>query len=286
MTEPVNPPALAPNPISVANALSDAFSYITKNFPAFFRLSWKYLAFVVVVAALLFGAIAYFAREKNEIAAYVVVGAGLLAGFLVSVTYYIVIVRNWLLQEEILSVLPVFGLFLLRVVSLTVFIVLAVALIFFPPLFAGIGIIGLLTGDGEPSGVLIVVAIIALIALAIFSVVAAIYLAGRMITWMIAAAVGDRQTLREAWRATSGAGLRILGGMLGMTILFMIIDASIEASLSPVLGVNVESFEKIATGASLPALFCLLLVKVLVFFPQTAASMVYCASIYRQASGR
>jgi hypothetical protein len=286
MSEPVNPPAPASNPISVANALSDAFTYVTHGFRAFFRLSWKYLAFVVVAAVLVFGAIGYFAREQNEIAIYVLVGVGLFAGFLVSVTYYIVVVRNWLLQEEAPSVLPVFGSFLLRVVSLTILIVLAVAVIFFPPLFAGILAIDLLTGDGQPSGVLIVVAIIALIALGIFSVLAAIYLAGRMITWMIAAAVGDKQTLREGWNATSGAGLRIMGGMLGLTILFMIIDATLEASLSPVLGVNTEAFEKIATGASLPALFGLLLAKMLVFFPQTAASMVYCASIYRQASRR
>jgi hypothetical protein len=286
MSEPVNPPAPASNPISVANALSDAFSYVTHGFPAFFRLSWKYLAFVVVVAALLFGVIAYFAREQNEIAIYVIVGAGLFLGFLVSVTYYIVVMRNWLLQEEIPHVLPVFGSFLFRTVSLTILIIVAVAVIFLPPLFAGIGIIGLLTGDGEPATWLIVVAIIALIVLGIFSVVAAIYLAGRMITWLVAAAVGDKQTLGQGWRATSGAGLRILGGMLGLTILFMIIDATLEASLSPVLGVNTEAFEKIASGASLPALFGLLLVKLLVFFPQTAASMVYCASIYRQSSGR
>ncbi|MBY0531130.1 MAG: hypothetical protein K2P86_04085 [Xanthobacteraceae bacterium] len=286
MNEPVAAPASATSPISVVSALSDAVTYVVQGFPNLFRLSWKFLVFVVAVAALLFVIIGFLARQENEIAIYFVVGIGLLSGFLVSVVYYIVVTRNFLLGEPSPNFLAVFGPFLLRVLALTFLILAAMTAIFVPPFLIGLAVIGLLSASGEPPVWLVVVAIIALIALAIFAVVAAIYLGGRLIPWMVAAAAEKPQTLMQAWRATKGAGLRILGGMLGLTIFFMIIDVTIEASLSPLLGVSSEAFEKIASGASLPALFVLLLVKVLVFFPQTAASMVYCASIYRQASGR
>ena len=281
-------PAPAANPFSLATALSDAFTYVLAGFQNFFRLSWKFLLFVVVAAALFFVAIGVLARSGNELGVYGVSGCALLLGVLVSVAYYIVIARNWLLGETAPRFLPVYPAFLLRVIVLTLLLLAVMAAIFGPVLVAGFaGLEYFDDGKSELSTAIVVLAVIVLIVVAIIAVVAGIYIAGRLMPWMVAAAIEKPQTLGEAWGTTKGAGLRIMAGMLGLTILFMIVDTTIEAALSPLLGIKSDAFENIATGSvSLPALFVLLLSKILIYFPQTAASMVYCASVYRQTSGR
>ncbi|HRF09919.1 MAG TPA: hypothetical protein PL193_14915, partial [Xanthobacteraceae bacterium] len=132
----------------------------------------------------------------------------------------------------------------------------------------------------------IILAVIALFVVLLLAVFAGVFLVGRLSPWLIAAAVSSPLTMGGAWRATRGAGIRIAAGLLGLTVIFATIDFMLEAALSPIIGVDSEAFENISTGAALPALFILLLAKILIYFPQTAASMVYCASIYKQVSGR
>lgn len=277
----------ASNPCSVVSALSDAANYVFGGFQAFFRLSLRFLLFAVGCAALVFAGISIFARSGNEIAVYVLVGTGLLVGFLISSAYYIVVVRNWLFGESDPQFVPFFGRFLIRVAALAVIMLAVMAAIFAPALAIGIGALEFFTGTDEtspPIG-LFIIAIIALFAVVLFAVLAGIFVAGRLSPWLVAAAAGAPLTLGGAWHATRGAGIRIAGGMLGLTLIFAVLDLMIEAALSPALGLTSEAFENIATGAALPALFVLLLAKILVYFPQSAASMVYCASIYKQISG-
>lgn len=288
MNEPFKThPAPAANPFSLVTALSDAFTYVLAGFPNFLRLSWKFLLFAVVAAALFFVAIGFFARSENEVGLYVASGCAIFLGLLVSVAYYIVVARNWLLGETAPRFLPVYPAFLLRVVVLTVLLLAVMAAIFGPVIAAGIAGFGYFDDSkSELSTAVVVLAVITLIVVAIFAVIAGLYIAGRLMPWMVAAAIEKPQTLGEAWRATKGAGLRIMAGMLGLTVLFMIVDTAIETALSPLLGIRSDAFENIAaSGVSLIALFVLLLSKILIYFPQTAASMVYCASVYRQTSG-
>jgi hypothetical protein len=276
------------NPFSLITALSDAADYVFGGFLQLVRLSWVYFLFVCATAALLFILIGLLAAREMETGVYVVIGIGLLLGFLVSNAYYILIIRNWLLGEERPRVLPVYGIFILRVIVLSLIVIAAIAAVFVPIFVAGIAGASLFDdGQSEPPVWIIVLAIVALIALVIVALLAALYLAGRLSPWFVAAAAGHPLTLRDSWRATQGAGIRIAAGMLALTILFAVLDVMIETALSPILGINSEAFEKIATGASLPALYVIVLAKVAVFFPQAAASMIFCASIFRQTtSGR
>lgn len=277
------------NPLSAATALGDAFTYVFPGFSNFFRLSWKFLLFVVVAAACFFGAIYLSIRAENDTGIIAASVCAMLFGMLVSVAYYIVIARNWLLNETDPQFLTVYGPFLLRVIGLSLLMVALMTAIFLPVLLAGIAGFEYFLGADEtsPAVGLFIFAMIVLVLVALFAVLAGAYVAGRITPWMVAAAVPSPMSLRESWAATKGAGLRILGGMVGLIIIFMIIDLAVESALRPLLGVTSESFEKLAEGnVPLPALFALLLAKILVYFPQTALGMVYCASVYRQASGR
>lgn len=277
-------PAPAVNPFSLVTALSDAFNYLFAGFQNFFRLSWKFLLFVVVMSAVFFTAIAMLARAQNDLGFYAVTGVAILLALLTSVAYYIVISRNWLLSETEPKILPVYPLFLFRAVMLTVILLAVMAAIFGPLLVAGIYALEYFDDPkNEISTAMIVFAIVAIVIVAIAAVVAGLFFAGRLIPWMVAAAVGRPLTLREAWNMTKGAGWRIVGGMFGLTLLFMLVDFSIESSLYPVLGIKSDAFENISlSDVSLPALFVLLLSKILIYFPQTAISMVFCASVYKQ----
>lgn len=287
MSEPMQPqPAPVPaNPISVVTALADAFTYIIQGFIPLWQLSWRYVAFTCVAAAAFFAAIAWFARAENELAIHILVGVGLLLAFLVSVAYYIVVVRNWLLSEQDPAVRRVYPKFLLRVVLLTLALVAIMAAIFLPAMIGGFALFDYLTPDtDEPSGALVIAGIIALVLVALAAVVFGVYLAGRLTPWFTAAAVGSPLTAAQSWRATKAAGLRILGGMLVLAIAFGIIDITIEQSLSPLLGVTSDAFDLLYKGEKLVSLFVLVLLKIAVYFPQVAASMVYCGSIFRQIS--
>lgn len=269
-------------------ALSDAANYVLPGFMSLLRLSWKYFAAIIVLAILAFGLIAFFVRNANETAIYVTAGVAAFAAFLVTNAYYVAITRNWLLGEETPGVSRVYLRFLGRVLLLSLIVIAACLLVFAPVFAVGIAATGYFSDStSNVSAGIIILAAIGLIVLSIFTLLLLVYLMGRLCTWMIAAAVDDRQTLREGWNATKGAGIRILGGLLGLTILFAVVDAMLEAGLGPLLGVTSDSFEKMSSGdVSLPALFMLVLAKAVIFFPQTAASMVYFASIFKQASGR
>lgn len=279
---------VTPRKLSAIQAISDAANYVLPGFMSLLRLSWKYFAAIVALAILAFGSIAFFVRNTNETAIYVTVGVAAFAAFLITNAYYIAIARSWLLGEEAPGIARVYFRFLGRVLLLSL-IIIAACLVVFTPVFAiGVAVTALFSGSTpNVSAGVIVLAAIGLIVLLIFTILLLFYLMGRLCTWMIAAAVDSPQTLREGWNVTKGAGIRILGGLLGLTILFAIVDATIEAALSPLLGVTSDSFEKMPSGnVSLPALFTLVLAKAVVFFPQTAASMVYFASIFKQASSR
>lgn len=285
MSEPVQPETRMP--ISVVTALSDAFTYIIQGFVPFFRLSWKYFAFVCVAGAALFAAVHWLVRNENETAVYVLSGSGLILGFLVSVAYYVVIVRNWLLAEEHPAVLRVYPKFLLRTVLLTLMLVVVAAAVILPAFVGGIALFDYFIEEtDEPSTALVIGGIIGLIVLGLIAVALVIYLAGRLITWFVAAAVQSPLTAAGAWRSTKGAGFRIMGGMIVLALAFGIVDITIETSLGPLLGITSDSFDLFFKGEKLIPLFVLFLLKMLVYFPQVAASMVFCGSLYRQTSGR
>jgi hypothetical protein len=278
-------PEPARRPFSAITALSDAFTYILQGFVPLWRLSWRFLAFVCAVSAALFLALWRIASEDNEIAVHVIVGVGILLAFLVSTAYYIIVVRHWLLGEANPPVLRVYLPFLFRIFVLTLLLVAVVAIVFAPAFLAGLAGIDFLSGESEPSGALVIAGIIGLIFVTLLALLLAMYLAGRLTPWLVAAAVERPLGIAQAWGATRGAGIRIAAGAVCLAIAFGIVDITIDTSVSPILGVTSDAFELLYRGELLLPLFVLLLLKLAVYFLQFAASMVYCGSVYRQTSG-
>lgn len=274
------------NRFSLVTALSDAFTYVLRDFVPLSKLSWPYFVTASALSGVAFILIHFFAKGGNDTAIHFTIGFGFLAALLLSTAFYIAVGRNWLFAESDPSIARVYLRLLLRVLVLTVLLTIVAAIIFLPPFALGTLAFVYYSGDDDPSAGLVIAGIVGVVAMAAFALAVTLYIAGRMTPWFVAAVAEAPMRLSESWTVTKGAGFRILIGLIALTLAFSVSDFAIEMAFAPLLGANSDAFDMLYRGEKLPVLFVALLLKIAVYIVQVAASMVYAASLYRQTSSR
>jgi hypothetical protein len=261
-------------------ALGESFSYVFSRYAEFAELSWKYFA-ASTLAGILVIALTY--AYPADLTVYATAGtAAIILIMLLSIAYYIATTRQVLLSEQNPVVIPYFPATFVRFLlyTLATLLTLAVALAF--AIAAGV-LATLYWSDVDEAT--IDTATNSGIAVSILIWLGGVfYISGRICGWLVAPTIAKPLTLRESWRATSGAGLRILLGLLLIGIIFGLLDFVVEAIPPFVLGSADDMYELMFQGRGPLAVALAFAAKVAIYLIQIALFAAYAGSVYRQTS--
>jgi hypothetical protein len=222
-----------PHRISLSQALSESYGYFFKRFGHILRISWQLLA-AMVVALLIFMCIASLLPPLPTTPGATIepgvfwlhwittMSFGIVL-MLIYLAFFIVVARDYLLNEKPPRFAGVYPAVLLRTIALLFILMACIVAITFPAmLVAGTA----LNAPGIASKIIGV-------SMIVLAMIGSFYVMSRWSTWIVSHAVGRPQNLGEAWNSTSKSAFKIIAGVIviGLSVLPVAIVLGLAGSL-------------------------------------------------------